>query len=214
MPSLYATDVESLSKPIKRITPTKIKVKTTPTPPPSPVVKEKKPPTEKQLANRAKFAENRKRKRDDDLAAKAALEQEAKAKEEALAAKKLAAAEKRKAKKAAESINTAVDEALEEKVEKPKKPSKRKAEPTEEKPLKKKVEKNPNEPPAWVHKFIESAIIEKGKVTDEKKPMKQVKEEAKTTAQEHWDDGHTRDRVTREVDQHMNRLYGMIFTRK
>jgi hypothetical protein len=47
----------------------------------------------------------------------------------------------------------------------------------------------------------------------EKTPIKKAKIEAKETAAKSWNDGFVRDRVTNEVDNHMNRMYSMIFGR-
>ncbi len=107
-------------------------------------------------------------------------------------------AEKRKAKKALATPPPSAPSETQSEVGKPTKKRKR----------------DEDEPPAWVGKFVESVIAEKSKANGEKKPAKQIREEAKTAAKEQWQNGFTKDRITNEVDNHMNRLYGMIFSRK
>lgn len=212
---LYAADIESLAKPVKKVGGKKRKAEeasevqeVTPAVTPEPEVKkEKKPPTEKQLAARAKFAENRKKKLEEQAAEKLRLENEVaekqkaiEAKEAEIAAKKQARAEKRKAMKEKE-IDVAVDKAVEEVEPKPKK-------------VKRTLKRDESVPPVWFEKFVESAKMEESKIAADKKPAKVVKEEAKAVAQAQWSDGYTRDRVNQQVDNHMSKLYGMIFARK
>jgi len=72
--ALYAADIESLAKPVKKVGGKKRKAEEVDeTPEVTPEVKAKKPPTEKQLAARAKFAENRKRKLEETAAEKLRL---------------------------------------------------------------------------------------------------------------------------------------------
>jgi hypothetical protein len=211
---LYAADIESLAKPVSVKGKGKKKAQTE-TPPesveenvPEAPKKEKKPPTEKQLAARAKFAENRKKKLEEQAAEKLRLEKEIEnkqkeitEKEAAIAAKKQARAEKRKMAKESKEIDKAVDEAIAD----------------EPKPKKQRVQKPKRDesvPPVWFEKFVESAKMEESKIASDKKPVKQVKEEAKAVAQAQWQDGYTRDRVNQQVDNHMSKLYGMIFARK
>ena len=210
---LYAADIESLAKPIKKVGGKKRKAEEASsvqeeTPAVSPDVKAKKPPSEKQLAARAKFAENRKKKLEEQAAEKLRLEKEVadkqkeiEEKEAAIAEKKKARAEKRKMKKDEVEIEKAVDEAIEEKEPKPKK-------------VKRVLKRDESVPPVWFEKFVESAKMEESKIAADKKPAKMVKEEAKAVAQAQWSDGYTRDRVNQQVDNHMSKLYGMIFARK
>ena len=213
--ALYAADIESLAKPVKKVGGKKRKAEEasvlqeeTPAVTPEPEVKAKKPPTEKQLAARAKFAENRKKKLEEQAAEKLRLEtevakkqKEIEAKEAAIAAKKQARAEKRKMKKEEVEIEKAVDEAIEEKEPKPKK-------------VKRVLKRDESVPPVWFEKFVESAKMEESKIAADKKPAKVVKEEAKEVAKAQWSDGYTRDRVNAQVDNHMGKLYSMIFARK
>jgi len=215
---LYAADIESLAKPVKKVGGKKRKAEeasevqeVTPAVTPEPEAKkEKKPPTEKQLAARAKFAENRKKKLEEQAAEKLRLEQEVaekqkeiEAKEAAIAEKKRARAEKRKMKKEEKDLDVAVDKAVEEVAEEPK-----------PKKVKRTLKRDDSVPPLWFEKFVESAKLEESKISSEKKPAKQVKEEAKEVAKAQWQDGYTRDRVNAQVDNHMGKLYSMIFARK
>ena len=213
---LYAADIESLAKPVKKTQGKKRKAEEasvlqeeTPEVTPEPEVKAKKPPTEKQLAARAKFAENRKKKLEEQAAEKLRLEKEIadkqkeiEEKEAAINVKKQARAEKRKMKKDEKEIDVAVEKAVEEVTEpKPKK-------------VKRTLKRDESVPPVWFEKFVESAKMEESKIAADKKPAKIVKEEAKAAAQAQWSDGYTRDRVNQQVDNHMSKLYGMIFARK
>lgn len=82
------------------------------------------------------------------------------------------------------------------------------------KKVKRVLKRDESVPPVWFEKFVESAKLEESKIAADKKPAKVVKEEAKVAAQAQWSDGYTRDRVNQQVDNHMSKLYGMIFTRK
>lgn len=128
-------------------------------------------------------------------------QKEIEAKEAVIAEKKKARAEKRKASKVEKEIDTAVEEAL---VKEPK-PKKQRVQ---------KPKRDESVPPIWFERFVESAKMEESKIAADKKPSKQVKEEAKAVAQAQWSDGYTRDRVNQQVDNHMSKLYGMIFARK
>jgi hypothetical protein len=218
--TLYAADIESLAKPVSVKGKGKKAKAQTETPPESvesasvgePEKKAKKPPTEKQLAARAKFAENRKKKLEEQAAEKLRLEKEVEDKQKSIEAAEAAKEEKKKkraearvAKRKAAEIDVAVEEAVGDvAVEAPK----------EVKPKKQRVAKPKRDdsvPPVWFEKFVESAKLEESKIAADKKPVKQVREEAKAVAQTQWADGYTRDRVTDQVDQHMGRLYSMIF---
>ena len=88
-------------------------------------------------------------------------------------------------------------------------------EPTPEPPKKRVRKQAPKgEPPQWFQKYVEGVKKEEAVQKVEKVPAKQVKIEAQQAAQKSWDDGLTRDRVSNEVDNHMNRMYGMIFAKR
>ena len=71
--------------------------------------------------------------------------------------------------------------------------------------------KESEDPPAWFKKYVEGVKQEQSKLGNEKKPQRVIKEEATTEAKAHWENGPTRNRVTHEVDNHMQRMYSMIF---
>jgi hypothetical protein len=73
------------------------------------------------------------------------------------------------------------------------------------------VYENDNDPPAWFKKYVESVKTEQSKLNQDKKAQKVIKEEAQQEAKVHWEDEPTRNRVTHEVDNHMTRMYSMIF---
>jgi colicin import membrane protein len=229
---LYAADIESLAKPVKKVGGKKRKAEeasqvqeVTPAVTPEPEQKkEKKPPTEKQLAARAKFAENRKKKLEEQAAEKLRLEtevaekqKEIEAKEAAIAAKKQARAEKRKMKKDEKEIDVAVEKAVEEATPMLAEQARSAADGSKEpkpKKVKRTLKRDESVPPVWFEKFVESAKMEESKIAADKKPAKMVKEEAKEVAKAQWSDGYTRDRVNAQVDNHMGKLYSMIFARK
>jgi len=81
-------------------------------------------------------------------------------------------------------------------------------------PKKKRAFRDPSVPPLWFEKYIQAVKKEEALVKQEKVPAKVVKKEATDVAQKSWEDGLTRDRVSNEVDNHMNRMYSMIFSRR
>lgn len=84
--------------------------------------------------------------------------------------------------------------------------------PEETQPIKKRKKQ---EPPTWFKEYVEGVQKEKaaaqGEVT--KKQENIIKSEALRMAKKSWESGYTRDRVQNEVDNHMNRMYSMIFGR-
>lgn len=207
---LYAADVLETAKPVNT----------------EPVVKkEKKPPTEKQLAALKKAQETRKRKREEAAAAKEAEEQAAKQavedaakKLEEAEAKKQArrekAKERRKLKQEAkkeEQINGTAPQLSISGTTQPEAPITPEPSVTEEPKKKKKprIKKDPAEPPIWFTKFVEGGKLEQNLQAAEKKPKKVVKEEAQVAAKEQWQDNHTRDRVNNELQNHAQRMYSM-----
>jgi hypothetical protein len=109
-----------------------------------------------------------------------------------------------------------VEEPVKEKKKRVRKPKVQKEEAdvkeeVKEEPKKKKVKRSPNDPPAWFVKYVETVEKEKHLQNKEKVAAKQLKEEAEVKAQKSWENGLTRDRVRNEVDNHMSRMYKMIF---
>ena len=88
-------------------------------------------------------------------------------------------------------------------------------EPPKEPPKKKKrVFRDPTLPPIWFSKFMEGVKKEELIQKEQKVSMKSLKTEAQEAAKKSWDDGLTRDRVNNEIDNHMSRMYSMIFSRR
>lgn len=156
----------------------------------------KKQPTEKQLAALAKAQESRKRKREESEKIKQELLDAEKQKEE----KKQEVKEKRKAKKIQKlatpppSLDEEIDRAVEELHVKP----------TSSK-------RDDNDPPSWFKQYVSGVKKEEAKISREKKPKKQIQQEAVEVAHKNWNDSFTRDRVRNEVDGHMSRMYQMMF---
>ena len=211
---LYAADVLESAKPVETTTPA--------------VKKEKKPATEKQLAALKKAQETRKRKREEAEKAKI-LEGEQAAKKVEADLKRLEEEEEKKQarrEKAKERRRLKKEQAAQKEVagDKPQLPVAGTSvaapitpEPSVgEEPKKKKprVKKDPAEPPVWFTKFVESGKQEQNLHAAEKKPKKVVKEEAQQVAKEQWKDDHTRDRVNTELQNHAQRMFGMIFANR
>jgi len=168
-----------------------------------------------------KAQETRKRKREEkDAAATEAAEAKA-AKEEAATAKKEAAKQKRAAKKAAapvtpsvtveddqEETNTeeAIEAALAELMPPP--AEKKIAKPKTQKPI---AGPSDDTPPKWFNAYVQGVKSEEAKQSKIKKPRKVIVQESKHAADQAWKQGLTRDRVTTEVNDHMNRMYSQIF---
>jgi hypothetical protein len=202
--TLYSADVLDIAKPVPKKGKGKKNVEKTVEPVkeivPEPEVVEvappKKQPTEKQLAALAKAQESRKRKREEAEKAKQELLDVEKQKEE----KKKEASEKRKAKKMQKlatpppSLDEEIDRAVEELNVKPTI-----------------TKRDDNEPPLWFKQYVSGVKKEEAKISREKKPKKQIQQEAVEVAQKNWNDAFTRDRVRNEVDSHMSRMYQMMF---
>lgn len=84
--------------------------------------------------------------------------------------------------------------------------------PIEPKPKRIRVKKDPNVAPAWFEKFVENIQKEKNQFTETKVTAKQVKADAIEVAKKRWEDGLVRDRVNDEMNNHMGRMYKMIFS--
>lgn len=203
--TLYSADVLDIAKPVpkkgkgkknveKAIEPVSLPV---PEPEVVEVAPSKKQPTEKQLAALAKAQESRKRKREEAEKAKQDLIDTEKQKQE----KKEEVKEKRKAKKIQKlitpppSLDEEIDRAVEELTVKTVSPKTR----------------DDNEPPSWFKQYVSGVKKEEAKISREKKPKKQIQQEAVEVAHKNWSDSFTRDRVRNEVDGHMSRMYQMMF---
>lgn len=200
--TLYSADVLDIAKPVPKKGKGKKNVEKTVEPVnepvPEPEVVEvaptKKQPTEKQLAALAKAQESRKRKREEAEKVKQELLDAENQKEE----KKQEVKEKRKAKKIQKlatpppSLDEEIDRAVEELTVKP-------------------SSRDNGEPPLWFKQYVSGVKKEEAKISREKKPKKQIQQEAVEVAQKNWNDSFTRDRVRNEVDGHMSRMYQMMF---
>lgn len=160
----------------------------------------------------SKAAETKKRKLEEKEAEDT---QAAKAAEEAAKlAKKELAKQKREAKKNQKAVE-AVQEAPEESVgesetvaaevpEPPAKKSKPSPKPTQ-------TDVMDDVPPKWFNAYVEGVKKEEAKLSKVKKPRRVIIAESKAAAGAAWNEGLTRDRVTTEVNDHMNRMYSQIF---
>lgn len=78
-----------------------------------------------------------------------------------------------------------------------------------------KLTRKKSDPPAWFKDYVEGIQKEKAAAQGEvsKKQESIIKSEALKVAKKSWDNGYTRDRVQNEVDNHMSKMYSMIFGR-
>lgn len=222
--TLYSADIMEFAKPVekaahKKTTKASAPEETTKTPEETieKVEPVKKEMSEKRKAALAKAQETRKRKREEAQLAKQ-QETEAKQKEEEMLAKEKTLAEEKKLllKEKRRQARLAKKNSVPETPEEPKTEEEPKEEQKEVEEVvnkRKRARKNPADPPAWFQKYVEGVKKEQSKHVDQKVPQKQVKFEAQAAAKKSWDNGLTRDRVKNEVDQHMNRMYSMIFSR-
>lgn len=202
--TLYSADVLDIAKPVpkkgkgKKNVEKTVEIQTS-EPEVIETVPPKKQPTEKQLAALAKAQESRKRKREEAEKAKQDLIDAEKQKED----KKMETKEKRKAKKIQKlstpppSLDEEIDRAVEELTVKSSSTST--------------LKRDDNEPPSWFKQYVSGVKKEEAKISREKKPKKQIQQEAVEVAQKNWSDSFTRDRVRNEVDGHMSRMYQMMF---
>lgn len=186
------------------------------------------------LKKQEKEKEQAELKRQQEEAQNALVQKEAELKqaEEALIIKKEAQKEKRRLKREAKKVK--VDESVSESL-----PSTNSTEttlvpePAETKTVKKTrkrkqvnideqvdkavaelpTEKKDMEPPAWFKKYVTGVKNEESQHRSPKKAKRVIAKEANQVATEQWGNGLVRDRVRNEVDQHMSRMYQMIFNR-
>ena len=212
--SIYATDVSLLAPPApkakkggkKKAAPA-VEEPAAPAVPAAPV---KKPRTEAQIAATKKATETRKANK----AAEAALKLEIEKTEKLLAETVAKKENKRKRKAAAAleqeatpSVSTEeiVDQEVAKVVKKPRAPKVAKA-PVITPPV--------EEPPEYLKKYVQGVMKAQNDTSEVKKPQKQIREEAAEHSKATWGDGVKRDIVKSEVDNHMNRMYRMMFPQR
>lgn len=71
--------------------------------------------------------------------------------------------------------------------------------------------KDGDAPPPWFNKFVGAMMQEKNEQQGIRVNKKHLKEAATQEAENRWRDGYTRERVRATVDDHVSRMYGMIF---
>ena len=197
--TLYSADVLDIAKPVPKKGKGKKNVEKTVEIQEEPevveVVPTKKQPTEKQLAALTKAQESRKRKREEAEKVKLDLIHAENQKQ----VKKEEAKQKRKINKIQKlatpppSLDEEIDAVVEELSVRPS------------------ISKDDLEPPSWFKQYVSGVKKEEAKISREKKPKKQIQQEAVEVAQKNWSDSFTRDRVRNEVDGHMSRMYQMMF---
>jgi hypothetical protein len=183
--------------------------------PPAPAPKAEDAPkkqlSEKQVAALQRAKEARQRKKEEAERSAAEAKEKAEQEEEARAAalqaaqeKKEAQKEKRRLAREAKKLQTPPDtsadgdsvaDIIEEVVN----------------PKKKVRLSDDSSPPTWFKQYVAGVKKEEAKVSKEKKPQRQIAQEAEKVANHQWKDGFTRDRVRTEVDNHMSRMYHMMF---
>ena len=78
----------------------------------------------------------------------------------------------------------------------------------------KRVRRDADQPPKWFMKFHENIERERSVVNQDRKPVKRIKKESKERAEENWQRPLVRQRVQTEVDDHMGKMYSMIFSNR
>lgn len=109
-------------------------------------------------------------------------------------------------------VEPVVEPVVEKVVEKIEKVVEKVVEKVEPKPKRVRVKKDPTIAPQWFNKYVESVQKEKQQLSETKVPAKQLKIESQEVAKKRWEDGLTRDRVHDEMNNHMGRMYKMIFS--
>lgn len=224
MPKLYKVDFDALSTPVKS------------------EPKEKKPRSEKQIEAFKKTQEARKRKIEEKLMEKKSAQEEPvqepvqKPVQEKPKRQRKPKQEPAKEPEPAPELEQAVEGTS--KVEKPKKKKQKKvalpvtveesvpketsSEASEQSSTSKSlVETSKNlsiqsdeEPPKWFKAYILGVKEEQALAAKEKKPKKQVQFEAQEKAHMEWQKPVVRQRVQNTVNDHMQKLYAQIFSRR
>ena len=213
--SIYATDVSLLAPPApkakkggkKKAAPA-VEEPAAPAVPAAPV---KKPRTEAQIAATKKAAETRKANKAAEAALKLEIEKTEKllvetvAKKENKRKRKAAAAALEQEATPSVSTEEIVDQEVAKVVKKPRAPKAAKA-PVIAPPV--------EEPPEYLKKYVQGVMKAQNETSEVKKPQKQIREEAAEHSKATWGDGVKRDIVRSEVDNHMNRMYRMMFPQR
>ena len=149
-----------------------------------PVVKEKKPRTEKQIAALAKAQEARKRKREAEISVQ---KDEGKNEEPKVEPKIEPKVE----------VEPKVEPEIEQKVEK-----------IEENVI------DDDEPPKWFVKYVKEKNKRRHEKEGKKLSVRAEKRESEEIAERKWADPKSRDKIVKTVDNHEDRLYRAIFGRR
>ena len=193
--ALYSAAILDVAKPVKKGKKVEVVV-------PKVVPTEKKPRTEKQIAALAKAAATRKAKREAKVLSDAvdkAVEEEKVVVEEKVEPKvepkaKVVRVVKPKVKKQEVTPEGTVDEEEEVMV------------------VKKEKRKRSDKPPAWFRQYVDGVKNVESEMSTVKKPKRTLVRESREAAEASWGDGLTRNMVQNEVDGHLSRLHGMIFS--
>lgn len=208
-------------------------VEDAPTPPMDKKEQAKLKRREKALLKKQQEEDELKRQEEEAQSALAQKEAELKAAEDALKMKKDAQKEKRKLKRDTKkvqidesvtesnpSINSTEATFVAESIEtKPVKKTRKRKQVTIEEQVDQAVAELPAdnskdiEPPQWFKKYVAGVKNEESQHRSPKKAKRVIAKEANQVATEQWGNGFVRDRVRNEVDQHMSRMYQMIFNR-
>lgn len=113
-------------------------------------------------------------------------------KEKRLARKNERENQKLEVEQSVSSIDSQIDEAIKEE-------------------LPKKIEDS--EPPAWFKSIVHNFMREDSKISGDKKPKKQIKEEADEVANIQWNKPDTRKRIGDQLDNVHNKMFKMMFGR-
>jgi hypothetical protein len=198
-PSLYATKISDLAKPVSE------------KPVSEKPVKEKKPRSEKQIAAFEKAKEARKKTLETKKSFEKSVEPESPPEtektvsepevvDEVMVEEEPKSKTKRTKKKCAEEVKLEKRQADEV------------IEPETSKAAKVEVSsQSEEEPPAWFKSYVIGVKEEQAKLANDKRPKKQVRIEAKEYAQKEWQKPQIRERVNNTNNSHMQKMYSMVF---
>lgn len=200
-PSLYATKISDLAKPVSEKT-----------------VKEKKPRSEKQIAAFEKAREARKKTLDD----KKSFEKPSEPTSPPKTISEPEVSDEVKVENNEETVEENIIVSEEPAKPKEKRQTKKRSAPKQEEIVEKaeKIETNnysketEEEAPAWFKSYVVGVKEEQAKAGNDKRPKKQVRIEAKEVAQQQWQQPQTRERVQNTVNNHMQKMYSMIFPKR
>lgn len=192
-PSLYATKISDLGKPVSEKIP-----------------KEKKPRSEKQIAAFEKAKEARKKTLESKKSFEKPVEEPA-SPPKTVSEPEVSDEVKIEVEKGQDKVDGNEEPPKPKEKSQTKKRSAPKNEVVDQSEKIEKVVQTEEEAPTWFKSYVIGVKEEQAKASNDKRPKKQVRLEAKEVAQQQWQQPQTRERVQNTVNNHMQKMYSMIF---